>query len=259
MKKSNENRTVVPISEVKVHQRFRSDLGDLTALKASMTRVGLLQPIGLTKGNVLVYGHRRLEAAKLLGWKEIPYVYVDADESNHQLAELEENLRRKDMTWQEEVSAKAELHKLFRKLHGRPKAGYRSDLKVPISDSEKGWGLQQTAEMLGESIGLVSQDIKLAKALRKYPDLRKATNKSQALLQMKKLGHPESVVDKAWKCDICGNEFLGKHKKRTMEICSTCSLEIKPFTEIRVPKGSKGKKKTKYSFPKLMEDARLRI
>ena len=186
MKMGNENRTVIQISAVKVHQRFRSDLGDLTPLKASMTRIGLLQPIGLTKGNVLVYGHRRLEAAKLLGWKEIPYIYVDADESKQQLAELEENLRRKDMTWQEEVSAKAELHKLFRKLYGRPKAGYRSDLKIPISDSEKGWGLKQTSEVLGESIGLVSQDIKLAKALKKFPILMKETNKSNALLQLKK-------------------------------------------------------------------------
>lgn len=129
---------VINIGEVKVQKRFRSDLGDLDSLKESISRIGLLQPIGITKDNILVYGHRRLEAAKSLGWKDIPYVLLEADEYKKKLAELEENMKRKDMTWQEEVRAKAELHRLFQKLYGLPKAGYRSDLKIPISDSEKG-------------------------------------------------------------------------------------------------------------------------
>jgi hypothetical protein len=194
-----------------------------------------------------------------LKWKEIPYVLVDVDVSKQQLAELEENLRRKDMTWQEEVTAKAKLHTIFRKIYGRPKAGYRSDLKVPISDSEKGWGLKNTAQFLGESIGLVSQDLKLAKALKKYPILWKETKKSSALIQLNKLQKPEDFAEKTWKCDICGNEHAGKQEKRKMKLCSTCSTEIKPLTEIRVPKGLNKKKKTKYSFPNLAKEGRLRI
>jgi ParB family chromosome partitioning protein len=259
MKKRNEKVPVIKISNITVQQRFRSDLGDLIPLKESMDRLGLLQPIGITKENVLVYGQRRLEAAKLLKWNEIPYVFVDADTSTQPLAELEENLRRKDMTWQEEVTAKAKLHKLFRKRYGRPKAGYRSDLKVPISDSEKGWGLKNTAEFLGESIGLVSQDLKLAKALKTHPHLRKETKKSNALRYLQQLKQPKALTAKPWKCDICGTEHIGTHNKQKMELCSTCNLEIKPLTEIRTPKGVKKQKKPKYAFSNLTKDGRLRI
>jgi ParB family chromosome partitioning protein len=259
MNKRAENSAVIKIEEVKVHQRFRSDLGDLTSLKESIHRLGLLQPIGITKDHVLVYGHRRLEAAKLLKWTEIPYIFVDTDEVTQPLAELEENLRRKDMTWQEEVTAKAKLHRLFRKRHGRPKAGYRSDVKVPLSDSEKGWGLKNTAKYLGESIGSVSQDLKLAKALKTHPPLWKEPKKSNALRYLKKVKQPDNVTDKAWTCDICGKEHLDKHDKHKMKLCATCSIEIKPFTEFRLPKGMKKPKKTKYAFKKLMKDGRLRI
>jgi ParB family chromosome partitioning protein len=259
MNKRNNNGTVIKIDDVKVRKRFRSDLGDLIPLKESITRLGLLQPIGVTKDNVLVYGHRRLEAAKLLEWTEIPYVLVETDASKQQLAELEENLRRKNMTWQEEVTAKAKLHSLFRKRHGRPKAGYRSDLKVPISDSEKGWGLKNTAEFLGESIGLISQDLKLAKALKTHPSLWKETKKSTALLHLKKLTQPEAFAEKPWKCDICGTKHSKKQNRQKMVLCSTCSIEIKPFTEIHMPKDAKKLKKTKYAFTNLMKDGRLRI
>lgn len=259
MSKKIKSVDVINISDVKVKDRFRSDLGDLDSLKESINRIGLLQPIGITKDNILVYGHRRLEAAKSLGWNDIPYVLIELDDYKKKLAELEENLKRKDMTWQEEVRAKAELHKLFQKLYGQPKAGYRSDLKIPISDSEKGWGLKNTAEFLGESIGLVSQDIKLAKALEDHQQLWEETNKSRALLQLKKIEHPEDFTKKPWKCDICGTELMGKKKKQRMIICSTCHIQVKPFSEIRVPKGSKKRMQRKYSFANLTKKGRLRI
>jgi len=257
--KMNEGGSLINISDVKVKKRFRTDLGDLDSLKDSMNRIGLLQPIGITKDNILVFGHRRLEAAKSLEWKEIPYVLVEADESKQRLAELEENLKRRDMTWQEEVKAKSELHKLFRKLYGRPKAGYRSDLKIPISDSEKGWGLKNTAEFLGESIGLVSQDIKLAKALKDHPELLEVTNKSRALHQLKKIDQPEDFADKPWKCDICGSELVGKRDKRKLELCPSCSFQVKPFSEFRVPQDAVKATKKKHTFVDLTKDGRLRL
>jgi ParB family chromosome partitioning protein len=55
-----------------VRDRHRKELGDLDALAASMRGLGLLQPIGITRDNALVFGERRLQAARLLNWETIP-------------------------------------------------------------------------------------------------------------------------------------------------------------------------------------------
>jgi ParB family chromosome partitioning protein len=217
----------IKINEVKIPEgRFRTSLGDLESLKGSIERVGLLQPIGITEDHVLVYGFRRLHAAKALGWEEIPYVKVNLDGALKRLAELEENTKRKDWKWQEEVNAKSELHKLCRTLHGLPKQGFRGDLKGPIKEDDKGWGLQDTAQFLKESIGLVSQDIKLANALHKYPEFWKEKTKSNALRKLTRIENPEKFSPKSWECSICGTEFIGKEERCKLDVCSLCYAQV---------------------------------
>ena len=60
------------ISEIKIGQRFRKDLGDIDSLAESIKEIGLLHPPVVNERNELVAGYRRLEACKLLGWREIP-------------------------------------------------------------------------------------------------------------------------------------------------------------------------------------------
>jgi len=175
----------VPISEIKISERFRKELGNLELLMESIRRVGLLHPIGITKDKVLVYGRRRLEAVKRLGWKEIPTIQVDLPSFERRIAELEENLRRKNLTWQEEVIAKKELDDLYREMYGSAKPGERTDLTS--SDSEKVWTQQRTANLLGESTSLTSEDIKLALYLERHPILFKYDTKSDAKHTLKAL------------------------------------------------------------------------
>ena len=52
----------VKISEIKIGDRFRRDMGDLEGLAVSIATEGLLQPIGITEDNLLVFGERRLLA-----------------------------------------------------------------------------------------------------------------------------------------------------------------------------------------------------
>ena len=61
----------VSISKIKVGKRFRKDPGDVSSLAESMLDIGLLHVIGITLDNWLVYGLRRLSAAKELGWEKI--------------------------------------------------------------------------------------------------------------------------------------------------------------------------------------------
>lgn len=90
---------LVNISEIKVKKRVRKDLGDLDALKESLRRYGLLNPITIDNKNRLIAGERRLEAAKLLGWTNINAVVVNNISAITKLElELEENNQRKEFT-----------------------------------------------------------------------------------------------------------------------------------------------------------------
>jgi site-specific DNA-methyltransferase (adenine-specific) len=57
----------------------------------SIKAFGFNQPIVLDKKNVLIVGHGRLEAAKLLGLKEVPYITVDIPESKVKAYRLADN------------------------------------------------------------------------------------------------------------------------------------------------------------------------
>ena len=89
----------VKISEIRIGNRIRRTTGDITTLKESMRRLGLLQPILIDPQNNLVAGFRRLEAAKDLGWESIEARLVDVKNRQERLiVEAEENTTRKDFT-----------------------------------------------------------------------------------------------------------------------------------------------------------------
>ncbi|WP_443976685.1 ParB N-terminal domain-containing protein [Treponema succinifaciens] len=105
---------LVKIEDIKVKKRVRRDLGDLTALKDSMHRYGLMNPITLNSNYELVAGERRLEAAKSLGWERINANILDSNVDNiRQLEmELEENNQRKEFTDEELMEGYKRLEKL---------------------------------------------------------------------------------------------------------------------------------------------------
>lgn len=113
---------LVNISEIKVEKRVRKDLGDLDALKESLRRYGLLNPITIDNKNRLIAGERRLEAAKLLGWTNINAVVVNNISAITKLElELEENNQRKEFTDAELLEGYKRLERLrnpsiFRKI-----------------------------------------------------------------------------------------------------------------------------------------------
>ena len=91
--------------------RYRTDL-DLDSLCGSIERYGIIQPLILDEGNVLIDGGRRLAAATKLGMTAVPVVYrTNVPESLRRELELESNMRRKDFTWQEQVSGVCIVHR----------------------------------------------------------------------------------------------------------------------------------------------------
>ena len=67
------------ISDIVVGTRHRKDMDDVAGLAASMKELGLLHPIVVRPDGALVAGERRLRAAKLLGWTEIPVNIIDLE------------------------------------------------------------------------------------------------------------------------------------------------------------------------------------
>lgn len=136
------------IDSISVGDRQREEVGSIANLADSIQRRGLLHPIVIDRDLQLIAGERRLEAAKLLGWKEIPTHYHDElDENEKKIIELEENIRRKNLHWKEEVLSILDYHDAQRKV-----------------DPE--WSLDQTAEVIQLDKKWITQIIQVGKRLR---------------------------------------------------------------------------------------------
>ncbi|MCQ2611833.1 MAG: ParB N-terminal domain-containing protein [Treponema sp.] len=104
---------LINIQDIKVKKRVRKDLGDIEALKDSLRRFGLMNPITINNKNELIAGERRLEAAKAIGWTSINAVIVNNLTPLRQLElELEENNQRKEFTDAELLEGYKRLEKL---------------------------------------------------------------------------------------------------------------------------------------------------
>lgn len=147
----------LPIPDITIApDRQRRELGDITELADSIKRLGLINPIVVTAENRLVAGERRLRAMISLGWTSLAaHQYRHINElSPWQLEaiELEENIKRKDVTWQEQVAAVTRYHTMR---------------TSQVSD----WTITQTAGELGLSVSFVSQMLVVANEAEKKPEL----------------------------------------------------------------------------------------
>lgn len=101
------------IDQIKINGRARTDTGDIESLARSMRKLGQLQPIGVDAGGVLVFGGRRLMAARSLGWAEIEARVIDCDALQ---AEHDENEIRKQFTVTERLAI---AQRIAERLQGR--------------------------------------------------------------------------------------------------------------------------------------------
>lgn len=104
-------------SLIKVANRFRKDFGDIESLAASISEIGLLQPIGIDSGYRLVFGERRLRACLSLGWEKIPVRTVHLDSILQ--GELAENEFRKDFSPSERVAIGEAIERELEGRHGK--------------------------------------------------------------------------------------------------------------------------------------------
>jgi len=106
------------IDEIIIGNRYRKDMGDLQVLADSINEQGLLQAIGVTEDNELVFGQRRVEAFKLLGMDEIEARIVNVTSMLE--GELTENEVRKQFSIEERVAIGEALEDMLGERRGKP-------------------------------------------------------------------------------------------------------------------------------------------
>lgn len=136
---------ILPIGSIRVDRegRQRRELSDIDVLADSIRRLGLIHPIVVTREGELIAGERRFTACNSLGWSSIPVQFVDElDPATLKAIELEENIKRLDIDWQDQVRALASYHKLR---------------KDEAKSRGEEWSHAQTAEAIGLDRSRISQ------------------------------------------------------------------------------------------------------
>lgn len=141
----------IRISEVVIGKRHRQDMGDIKALADSIETQGLLQPIGITEANELVFGARRIEAFKMLGRDEIPARVVDVTSLVE--GEHDENEVRKEFTTTERVAIAATIEDVIGTRQGQRTDLKHEQLPVPVPEVIKG---AETRDVAAKKAGLGS-------------------------------------------------------------------------------------------------------
>lgn len=140
------------VSSVVVGERIRKEIKPeaVASLAESISRIGkLIHPIVLRDGRFLVSGETRLRAHEHLGWDQIEYRDFESLTEEEALGiELEENIKRTDLSWQEQCDALRKLHELRRA-------------------TEPDWSTEKTAESVGLSVSRVKDILQVAREVAK--------------------------------------------------------------------------------------------
>lgn len=138
-----------PLDQIIINrdERQRREIDGVEELASSIRRVGLINPPVISRDGAIRAGERRVAACKYLGWTHVPVQFVeDLDEHELQLLELEENVRRVDLPWQDQCRAIERYHQLR-------------------SAGDTSWSASKTADALGISEAELSTKRAVAKEL----------------------------------------------------------------------------------------------
>jgi ParB family chromosome partitioning protein len=163
--KNTDDNGKLAVNEIKIGERIRKDLGDLSSLIQSIKEIGLLHPVVINEENCLIAGYRRIEAVKQLGWSQVPVTIVPLKELLK--GEVQENLVRKNFTSSERATiAKIMMPEITIEAKGRQ--GTRTDLGQPCADSARSRDVIST--FAGVSHDTLAKDVFIDNAVEKYPD-----------------------------------------------------------------------------------------
>lgn len=160
----------VAIADIIVTERKRNlNQEKIKELANSIIELGLLQPILITSDKRLIAGMYRLEACKQLGWHEIDCIVKEYDELDAELAEIDENLMRTELTVlerSEQLKRRKEIYET-KYPEARPYSNEKQRqrrLQQPREIISPGFATD-TAAKLGVSPRTIQQEVQIAERL----------------------------------------------------------------------------------------------
>lgn len=185
------------IKDIEIGIRKRNlNKNKVQSLAESFKSIGQLQPVTVfseTDKYHLIAGLHRLEAAKLLGWQSIEAIQFEGNEIEIELAEIDENLMRNDLTVLEQGEFLARRQELigFKRGGDRRSDTFQSDTV----------SLRKSQEEIAKEIGLTERSAqrRMQAAHNIIPELKDAirdteiANSTTQLLGLSKL-EPEKQI-----------------------------------------------------------------
>jgi len=150
----------------------RRELRDVDELAKSIKEIGLLNPITITKDYRLVAGYHRLTACKKLGWATIPANVVDMDALHAELAEIDENLIRNELTVLERAEQLKRRKEIYEELYpetkqvtGKELAEKRWNATAESAVASRPSFVEDTAKKTGRAPRTVFEEVQIATRL----------------------------------------------------------------------------------------------
>lgn len=202
------------LDEIKVSpNRPKPDPAIVASIAESLQELGLLQPILVTTRCDLLAGYHRLEAAKVLGWESIAANVVDLDVLRAEMVEIDENLKRREISALERAEMLAIRKKLYEALYPDSKRGpgqpseedksirkhvsYLEDVAAKTDTSTRSVAQNlEPAERLSEEIRDEIRDTPIAQSNRQLRDLAsEEPRRQQAIARRVASGKASSVSE----------------------------------------------------------------
>ena len=152
------------VESVIVGKRHRAlEVPKVDSLAESMKAIGLQQPISVyvdgEDAAYLVAGHHRLEAARKLGWEEIPATFVRMNPVEREMWEIAENLFRVDLSKEQRD---AHIRRYAELLTEREAANDKIPQTAAFSKVGAGRGNKGIAKKIADETGLSDDTVRRA-------------------------------------------------------------------------------------------------
>lgn len=144
------------IEDIKIPTRLRgADEESIKALADSIRVVGLLNPIVISENLQLICGYNRLEACKRLGFNDIEAVTKNYNEIELALAEIDENLRRQNLS-ELEICEFIEM---------RDRHLDALNLRAKVGNNQHGSSKLKTTKAIANSLGISKRTYQVKKQI----------------------------------------------------------------------------------------------
>jgi ParB-like chromosome segregation protein Spo0J len=203
------------IDDITVPERHRDlDPEKVAELAASMRQIGQLSAIIVFRAEdsiILVAGRHRLEAARQLGWDRIDASYVEGDELQRELIEIDENLCRSELRPADQAIAIGRRKAIYEAMHPETKptseggAGRNKETRRQNGEESADRFTKDTADKTGMSERTAQRNTERARVIGEE-NLRKIAGTS-----LDKPGELDALVklDPATRDDLCNRAESG--------------------------------------------------